>query len=243
MILRSVLRKLADHSDLFVRKSHYSQCGEDAVLQKIIEDRMSLGRRRYGFVNRPKLERGFYVEIGAFSPKRYSNSYWFYTRGWSGITVEPNPETRNMFRRLRRRDIHLNCAIGPKVGQLYYYSSGYACKNYSSEVAENAEGFTRYAVPCYPLSMIMEKHVPDGQEVHFLSVDCEGYDLEILKSGDWAAKRPWFVLVEVGHDSVVSLMDSAIMRFMSGIEYEMVSWTLATVIFEDKRSLRRLPAS
>jgi len=28
---------------------------------------------------------GFYVDVGAHHPKRFSNTYFFYKKGWSGI--------------------------------------------------------------------------------------------------------------------------------------------------------------
>ena len=43
---------------------------------------------------------GFYVDIGAHHPKRFSNTYFFYKRGWSGITVEPNSDAIKLFKEI-----------------------------------------------------------------------------------------------------------------------------------------------
>lgn len=37
-----------------------------------------------------KIKEGFYDDIGAHHPFRYSNTYIFYQIGWRGINIEPN---------------------------------------------------------------------------------------------------------------------------------------------------------
>ncbi len=57
---------------------------------------------------------GIYVDIGAYHPKLFSNTYLFYKKGWSGICVDPNPEIGKMFAMTRPRDIFLNVGVGEK---------------------------------------------------------------------------------------------------------------------------------
>ena len=51
----------------------FSQEGEDLILNRF------LGKK----------EKGFYVDIGAHDPKRFSNTNIFYERGWTGINIDP----------------------------------------------------------------------------------------------------------------------------------------------------------
>ena len=83
----------------------YSQEGEDMVLSRIFSDK----------------SKGFYVDVGAHHPMRFSNTYSFYKRGWQGINIEPNPDSISMFKRYRPRDINLNCGIAWNKGNLEYY--------------------------------------------------------------------------------------------------------------------------
>jgi len=39
--------------------------------------------------------RGFYVDVGAYQPQSGSNTYKLYLKGWSGITIEPNPDVES----------------------------------------------------------------------------------------------------------------------------------------------------
>ena len=70
MLLEKIHRKL-------VRGIQYSfsQEGEDLVLARIFEGKKN----------------GFYVDIGAHHPTRFSNTHYFYRRGWSGINIDAMP--------------------------------------------------------------------------------------------------------------------------------------------------------
>ncbi len=86
--------KLTPVYDFFGKRS-YSQSGEDVVVDSIL--------------NRQK--KGFYVDIGAFHPKVFSNTYLFYKRGWRGVCVEPNPEAKWKFEMVRPRDTFVNVGV------------------------------------------------------------------------------------------------------------------------------------
>ena len=97
----------------------YSQEGEDLVLSRILG---SL-----------KLTTGFFVDIGAHHPARFSNTYYFYRRGWRGINVDALPETKKMFQRLRPRDITIECGVGSQEGLLKYFAFNEPALNTFSE--------------------------------------------------------------------------------------------------------------
>ena len=81
-ILIEIRNKLFDG---FALKS-YSQEGEDMVLSRIFSDK----------------NKGFYVDVGAHHPIRFSNTYKFYKLGWHGINIEPNPDSFNLFTMYRK---------------------------------------------------------------------------------------------------------------------------------------------
>ena len=93
--------KLSPLYDWFGKRS-YAQSGEDVVVDAILS----------------RQKKGFYVDIGAYHPKVFSNTYLFYKRGWRGICVEPNPEAKWMFEWARRRDRFVNMGIAQKTQKL-----------------------------------------------------------------------------------------------------------------------------
>ena len=69
-----------------------------------------------------KKKKGFYVDIGAHHPIRFSNTLSLYKRGWSGINIEPNAKLINYFKKYRPEDKNLNYAISMRKGTKNYYS-------------------------------------------------------------------------------------------------------------------------
>lgn len=191
--------------------------------------------------------RGFYVDVGAFHPWRGSNTYKLYLRGWSGLTIEPNPAAEAMFRRMRRRDTHLVMGVAAAEDALTYYEFDDPKRNtFSKETAdvyqaENDILIGQRTVPCRPLQAVLDEHAP-GRAIDLLSVDCEGFDLVALGSLDFARSRPAAVLVEDfegfqarRQGGAVSPID-ALMRDKG---YEFISQNLFTSLYVDAQVIRR----
>lgn len=160
----------------------FSQFGEDAILENFFWGK-SLG---------------FYIEVGAFDPLVYSNTYWFYAKGWRGICIEPNPELFEKFRARRPGDTVLNLAVSRSTGEAEFVCAG----PYSGILDDNFAVPTERGkgpvirVPTRPLRDVLAANLPDGVALDFMSVDCEGHDLTVLESNNWELFRPSVVLVE-----------------------------------------------
>ena len=55
---------------------------------------------------------GFFIDVGAHHPKRLSNTYYFYKRGWRGVNIDAMPGSMREFSKFRKRDINLEIPIG-----------------------------------------------------------------------------------------------------------------------------------
>jgi len=154
----------------------YSQEGEDMILNRI------LGERRCGF----------YVDVGAHHPRRFSNTYFFYKRGWSGINIEPNPDVIRAFNSERPRDKNIQCGISDCEGvRKFYHFDDSALNTFDETVVKSRIAATTYRlvkheyIPLVRLDRILRKHLNEAVQIDFLSVDVEGFDLAVLKSNDW----------------------------------------------------------
>lgn len=162
----------------------YAQNGEDVMLMR------ALGH----------IERGFYIDVGANHPADDSVTKAFYDRGWRGLNIEPLSEHITQLRAERLRDINLQLAVGPCAGEITLYNTpvrGLATA--SAEVAERhaSQGLATIAsvVPMRPLTDICAEYA-HGQDIHFLKIDVEGFESDVLKGMDFQRFRPWIVLVE-----------------------------------------------
>ena len=88
------------------------------------------------------------------------------------------------------------------------------------------------SIPSFPLSKILDTHLPLDQKINFLSVDVEGLDLTVLASNDWEKYRPKVVLVEVLDTSLNKLEKDPIYSYMVTQGYTLFAKLVHTCIFK-----------
>jgi len=192
----------------------FSQFGEDLLLEHLLP---------------PK---GFYVDVGAYHPVIFSNTWLFSRNGWRGLVVEPNPAMAKLHRRRRPRDIVIEAAVGSAPGEASYQSVSEANNNRILGVGEKADpGASLSRVPVRTLSQIFREHLPAGQEVDLLCVDCEGMDLEVLQGNDWGKIKPKVVCVE-GKDEAE---EATLTRFLLPHGYRLRARAGYSLIYVNER--------
>ena len=144
---------------------------------------------------------GFYIDVGAGPPLLDSVTLAFYERGWHGVNVEPDVEPFRELTRQRPRDINLNVALSNAPGErdmFFVPHTGNSTLNEAEARLREQEGrvVVRRRVPVMTLGGLWADHVPAGQVVHFLKIDVEGGEREVLEGLDWRSRRPWVVVAE-----------------------------------------------
>jgi len=203
----------------------YSQEGEDMILRRIFKDKRS----------------GFYVDVGAHHPIRFSNTYAFYRLGWKGINIEPNPESIKLFRKLRLKDLNLNLGVANHQGVLRYFMFNEPALNtFDSDLAEIRLKNPEYKiesethVEVTTLENILDQSQLAFNQIDFLTIDVEGMDLDVLKSNNWNKYKPSWVLVEqLGlHDLESTDFETHV--FMKSKGYILFAKTFNTLFFKLK---------
>jgi FkbM family methyltransferase len=150
-----------------------------------------------------KRREGFYVDVGAHHPTRFSNTWAFYQRGWSGINIDPLPGTAAAFSRLRPRDITLETGVFDQAGELVYHRfQEPAFNTFSPAAAQAAEAkgalpIGTVSIPVDTLTSILDRHLPQGRHIDFMSIDVEGLDEAVIRSLDFSKYRPEVLIVEM----------------------------------------------
>jgi FkbM family methyltransferase len=143
-------------------KKSYSQEGEDMILYRIFEGQAT----------------GFYVDVGAHHPKRFSNTYFFYKKGWSGINIDATPGIMAKFKKNRRRDINLNVGVSSVPGELTLYIFKPALNTFDAKLAKERSENTGYKikrvtkVKTTTLESILSENL-GSNKIDFMSVDVE----------------------------------------------------------------------
>lgn len=196
----------------------YSQEGEDIFLRRMMQS----------------IKPGFYVDVGAHHPYRFSNTYVLYQHGWRGINIDPNPGTKELFDQLRPNDINLDAVVSERDGDVVSFDI-YKEPAFNSAIAERRSGLEQFFSHTVQrstvrLDSLLKQHLPTGVGVDLLSIDVEGLDLSVLRSNDWVTVRPAYVMTE----TVVDLRnpgDNDVVKFMQTVGYRLRAYLYLTAIF------------
>ena len=156
---------------------------------------------------------GVFIEAGANDGLTQSNTYWFERfRGWRGILIEPVPMMAAACLRNRPRATVINSAlvsseITKSVRMQTAHLMAFVSKSFARP--EDEQHHLRTAIEVQQLESVMEIEVTartlssillelDVTRIDLLSLDVEGYEVEVLKGLDTALHRPRFILVETG---------------------------------------------
>jgi FkbM family methyltransferase len=146
------------------------------------------------------IKNGFYIDAGANDPELHSVTKAFYDAGWHGINIEPMPAYHQQFLEQRPRDINLAAAAGASESSIVLYDvpaiNGWATTDPDVAARHRADGHqvTETTVPLRTLASICAEHVRG--DIHFLKIDVEGFEAEVLRGMDFARWRPWIVVIE-----------------------------------------------
>jgi len=160
---------------------YYSQFGQDKYLDmKIFKEKQN----------------GFFLDIGAYDGVLFSNTCFFEkNRGWSGICVEPDPETFEKLKSSRRCDLE-NIAISSKTGELEFIKakgnevlsvlSEYCSEEHINRIRNESgsdDEIKKIVVRSLNINEFLEAR--NIEKIDYLSIDVEGGEYDILKEIDF----------------------------------------------------------
>lgn len=123
-------------------------------------------------------KKGFYIDIGNFTPNGMSATKYFYLKGWNGINIKPYNDQFKKFIKGRIKDININFEIGGKFSTKYIYH----------DFKENNT--------FYKLSEILKKYIPKNKEIQFCKINMKDDTRKILLGFDYENFAPRLFCIE-----------------------------------------------
>ena len=151
----------------------YAQDNEDLILYHLLSNVKSV----------------FWIDVGANDPVDISVTKLFSDMGGIGINIEPQKQYEQRYLDLRPRDINLRMGCGEKKGVMRLYGEGVG-----ASFKQNAGKYEE--VPVNTLEEICDTYIQPDREIHFLKIDVEGFEEQVLKGMNFEKFRPWIVMLE-----------------------------------------------
>lgn len=167
---------------------HFGQSAEDTVLVRLFEGQKD----------------GFYVDVGAFHPRLYSNTFLLHHLfNWRGINIDASQASIDLFNHERPRDINVCLGVGIKPAALTFHTFNHPARNTFSATnlkRQLSKGdttlLTHQKIAVKPLADILTENLPANQTIDLMNIDIEGFDLQALESNNWDLYRPRVILIE-----------------------------------------------
>ena len=201
-------------------KFHYSQFGEDIILREILKKEIS---------------NGFYIDVGCYHPKKFSNTYMLYKKGWSGINIDMEEDKISLFNMVRPRDLNVLSPISDKEEEvtLYRYSKygleSTIDKKIASETTDSI--YDKTIIKTKTLNEVINESSYKDTQIDVLSIDVEGMDFRVLKSLDIKKYSPKVIIIEDHHKKIEDILETDTFKFLVQNNYILRSWSFYSLIF------------
>ena len=224
------IRNLFFFYNIFFRNfkflSHSSQFEEDIFLEKYFRSK----------------SKGKFVDLGCFHPTRHNNTYQLYKKKWSGINIDLNPLSIEMFNFLRPRDINLNTCLSQKKGykKLFYsgelsplntiepYHTNFLKKNFNL----SQKVFKIKKIKTENINGILKKH--KFYNIDFLSIDLEGHEFDVLNNFKFDIFKVNLICIEMlNHDSKSKKNNSKITNLLKKNNFKLIYSTGVNKFFKN----------
>jgi|TARA_Y200000002_G_scaffold380004_1_gene390507 FkbM family methyltransferase len=149
--------------------------------------------------------KGTYVDLGCFHPTRLNNTFQLYKKGWSGINIDLNPLTIELFNYARPLDINI-CSVvsNSRKNKKLYFLGDLDSKNtldlnhknwLSRHFKIKEKDFKIKKIKSKTLGDILKEN--SLFKIDFLNIDIEGHELEVLRSLDFRKFNINTICVEI----------------------------------------------
>ena len=204
-------------------KKSYSNWGVDMMADHIFRDKKI----------------GFFIDVGCHHPFLNNNTYQLYKRCWTGINVDLDFNSIEMFNFFRPKDTNIQSAISnsSEEKELYFFHNRSAVNTLSKENGAKAKEVKK--IYTTTLNEIIANSKFNNSEIDFISIDVEGSEIDVLEGLDFNKYKPKLVALELinlkinefYHQKIDNILNSKLNKFMESKNYKLVNWIHDDLIY------------
>ena len=179
-----------------------------------------------------KKNNGIYIDVGCHQPLLNNNTYRLYKRGWTGINIDLDFNTVELFNFFRKKDLNVQAAVSDTIQEknLYFFHNRSAVNTLSKETGSKCKEIRK--IKTTTLNHIIENSKFRDSKIDYISIDVEGHELNVLSGLDFKKYQPKLVVLEFINphikefyeQKIYSILDSDINKFMENENYRLVNW-------------------
>ena len=197
------LRPLYVFYNIYIRNFKFlkngAQSGEDKYIIKLFDEDF----------------KGKFLDIGCYHPTRHNNTYELYKKGWSGINIDLNPLTIELFDFMRPKDVNINIGISDKDAEkeLYFIDE----LDTQNTIDKNQLEFLKKHHNINQDQIIVKKIQTKNLEtilneyqfynIDFMNLDIEGHELQVLKTLDFKKIKIKYLCIEMIEHNEESILN------------------------------------
>jgi hypothetical protein len=168
---------------------------------------------------------GFYLDIGCYHPIKYSNTALLYKKGWTGINIDLNKTTIDLFNFTRLRDKNIFACLSDreKIVDMYIDNEFSALNSiYKNNIKNHKiKKYQKIKINTKVFSNVVK------EKFDFLNIDCEGNDYNILKTIDLKKYNPQIICIEVSEKN-----KKLIYKYLNANHYKLLTIRSLSHIFK-----------
>ena len=189
-------------------------------------------------------KKGIYIDAGCNHPFIGNNTYKLFKKGWNGINIDLDHTFIESFNFHRPNDYNIQIGISDVSGEqeMYYHHERSAINTLEGSRGNKAR--LKKKIITSTLNNIIEKSIFKNKEIDYVSIDVEGFELNVLKGFDLKKYKPKALSIEFidpemrkeefYHQNINNIINSNLYKYMSDNDYYLVNILHSDLIFVSK---------
>jgi len=174
-----------------------------------------------------------------------NNTFKLFNKGWSGINIDLDFHTIDIFNNFRPNDDNIISAVSDTIEkkELYFHHNRSAINTLEKNKGGKSKEIRE--IQTNTLNNIIKNSQYKESEIDFVSIDVEGHEIKVINGFDLKKYSPKIVVIEYQdldmkkeefyNQNIEKIVNSNIYKHMINKGYVLVNWLHSDLVFINKK--------